>query len=57
MSKSHLTINIHLRNEGQEGKTSLSSGRYQWEVGGQKETVKEGKYGRCILYMFIVIEQ
>jgi quercetin dioxygenase-like cupin family protein len=35
----------------------LSGKGYQWEWGGQKKRVKEGKYGRCILYSCLKIEQ
>jgi hypothetical protein len=31
-------------------KQTLSRDWYQWEAGVYKERVKEGKYGRCILY-------
>jgi hypothetical protein len=29
---------------------------YQWEGGGHKEKVKDGKYGGCILYLCMKIE-
>jgi hypothetical protein len=35
----------------------LSGGKYLWEGEGRKESVKEGKYGRCILYSCMKIEQ
>jgi hypothetical protein len=38
-------------------KQVLSGGEYQWEEGGQKERVKQGKYGGCSLYSCMKIEQ
>jgi hypothetical protein len=48
-----------LVNKGQEGKTGPFWGRmsYQWERGGQKERVKEGKYGGSILHSCMKTEQ
>jgi hypothetical protein len=38
-------------------KQVLSGCGYQWEGGGDKERVKEGEYGECILYSYMKIEQ
>jgi hypothetical protein len=35
----------------------MSQGEYKWEVGGYKERVKEGEYGRSILYSCMKIEK
>jgi hypothetical protein len=45
------------KNEGQEGKTGLFWGWYQWEVGGHKERVNEGEYDGCILYSYMKTEE
>jgi hypothetical protein len=38
-------------------KPVLSWGGYKWEAGWHKERVKESKYGGCILYTYMKMEQ
>jgi hypothetical protein len=46
-----------LKNEGQERKTVLFGNGQQYEGAGQKDRKHKGKYGGCILYSCIKIEQ
>jgi hypothetical protein len=40
-----------------KAKQILSGDRYHWEVGEPKKRVKEGKYGGCISYSCMKIEE
>jgi hypothetical protein len=50
------TINIHLKKKGQEGKMVTFWGLGTSGRRGHKERVKEGEYGRYILYSCMKIE-
>jgi hypothetical protein len=56
MANPYLTINIHFKNEGQEGKNKYCLGRVT--IGGRcaNDRVKEGKYIQSILYICMKIE-
>jgi hypothetical protein len=43
--------------KGRKEKQVLSQGWHQWERGGHKERVKEGEYGRSIMYSCMKMEQ
>jgi hypothetical protein len=45
------------KNEGQEIKTGVFWGGYQWEGGRHKERVNDGECGICILYSCVKIEK
>jgi hypothetical protein len=51
------TINIHFKNEGQEGKIVLFWGWYLREVTGYKERVNEDEYSGFISYSYMKIEE
>jgi hypothetical protein len=50
------TINIQLKNKGQEGITGLFCEEGTNEEGGEMEKVKDDEFGRCTYYTYMKIE-
>jgi hypothetical protein len=43
--------------KGKRVKQIFSGSWYQWKVGGHKEKKNECKYGECILYSYMKLEE